>query len=109
MANAKPYSPDDLAERWNVTGKHIRDLCHKGTLSFFKVGKLYRIPASVVEAYEQGGEWTTGSKSTQDIGQSSGTTGRKPDADALQGSTKMQPSAPSRILKGPGNQIVVTR
>lgn len=50
----RPYTPESLADRWACTSKHIRDLCHKGTLSFFKLGKLYRIPAAVVDEFERG-------------------------------------------------------
>lgn len=106
---SKPYTPADLAKRWGVSGKHIRDLCHKGTLSFFKVGKLYRIPAAVVDDFERGGEWNTGSKSTTGNGPLSGEKAERQDADASQDATRTQPSGRSRILRGPDNQSIVIR
>lgn len=46
------YTPDELAERWGCSGNHIRAMIRKGTLPAFRLGKLYRVPASVVEEYE---------------------------------------------------------
>lgn len=52
--SAKPYSPQTLARHWDCSPKHIRDLCKAGELPFFTLGKLIRIPAAAVEAYERG-------------------------------------------------------
>ena len=49
---APPYTPDTLAARWGVTPNAIRKKCAEGTLEHFRFGKLYRIPARVVEDIE---------------------------------------------------------
>lgn len=105
----KPFTPETLADRWGVTGKCIRDLCVKGTLSFFKVGKLYRIPAEVVDTYERGNGWNTGSNSTGEHGASSGEKAEQRSAKASRPQTSQQPSGRLRIINGPGNQPIVTR
>lgn len=48
----RPYDPKSLAERWDVSATHIRAMCESGVLGHFRLGKLYRIPANVVEEYE---------------------------------------------------------
>lgn len=52
----RPYTPDTLAERWRCSAETIRELCRTGQLQSFKVGRMYRVPAAVVDAYEAGGE-----------------------------------------------------
>lgn len=46
---APPYTPDTLAIRWGVTANAVRKRCANGELEHFRFGKLYRIPARVVE------------------------------------------------------------
>lgn len=48
----KPYTPETLAERWSCTPDHVRRLCRRGGLTFFKLGKHIRIPFDEVERYE---------------------------------------------------------
>ena len=52
MTDAKPYSPDTLAERWGCSAGKIRAMCHAGQLASFTLGKLIRIPAAEVERIE---------------------------------------------------------
>lgn len=48
-----PYTPETLAERWGVSATSIRNRCRAGEIAHFRLGKLYRIPAHVVEEIEQ--------------------------------------------------------
>jgi excisionase family DNA binding protein len=50
----KPYSPDDLAKRWQCSSQQIRDLVKRGELPHFRLGRLIRIPAAAVDAFERG-------------------------------------------------------
>jgi excisionase family DNA binding protein len=48
----RPYSPETLAERWGCSSEMVRQMCRRGELSFFRLGKLIRIPANEVERVE---------------------------------------------------------
>lgn len=51
---AKPFTPEALAERWRCSPEHIRKLCRRGELEYFRLGpKLIRIPAAEVERVER--------------------------------------------------------
>lgn len=50
------YSVETLAARWDCTGTHIRNLIKTGKIRAFKVGKLTRISAATVTAFEQGSD-----------------------------------------------------
>ena len=51
------WTPRQLAERWECSERHVRNLINRGELQFFRLGgKLVRIPHSGVEAFEQGGD-----------------------------------------------------
>lgn len=106
---AKPYSPEELAERWNVSGKCVRQMCARGDLAYFKIGKLYRIPAAVVDERERVQVWNTDSRFTGEPGQSSGESMDEQSAAAQERPTRKPPRERLRILKGPGNQAIVTR
>ncbi|WP_247712085.1 helix-turn-helix domain-containing protein [Qipengyuania qiaonensis] len=49
---AKPYTPASLADRWGCSTTLIYDLLNSKQLPGFKLGKLWRIKADAVEAYE---------------------------------------------------------
>ena len=49
---ARPHSPETLADRWSCSAEKIRQMCRKGELSYFRLGKLIRIPANEVERVE---------------------------------------------------------
>jgi excisionase family DNA binding protein len=49
----RPYTPETLAERWACTPDHIRRMCRRGDLTFFKIGSHIRIPFDEVERYEK--------------------------------------------------------
>ena len=49
----KPFTPETLADRWECSPKHVRNLVNRGDLPGFRLGgKLLRIKAEDVEAYE---------------------------------------------------------
>src|ERR1700735_2007208 len=50
----RPFTPDSLAERWGCSGAHIRNQINAGVIPCFRVGKLVRILAPWVYAFEQG-------------------------------------------------------
>lgn len=52
MMQAKPYTPETLAERWGCSATTIRNLCGAGEIEHFRLGRMYRIPAHVVEGLE---------------------------------------------------------
>ena len=49
------FTPETLAERWNCTDAHIRNLCGKDKIPNFRLGRLYRIPSEVVLEIEKCG------------------------------------------------------
>lgn len=48
----RPYTPDTLAERWHCSAETIRQMCLRGELRHFRVGRMLRIPADAVEEHE---------------------------------------------------------
>lgn len=63
----RPYSPETLAARWSCSSETVRQMCKRGDLSYFRLGKLIRIPANEVERVEC---LNGGSSSTEDNGAS---------------------------------------
>jgi excisionase family DNA binding protein len=59
----KPFSPETLGDRWGCSSEHVRQMCRRGDLSYFRLGKLIRIPAHEVNRIEC---LNTGSSSTED-------------------------------------------
>lgn len=50
----RPLTPTMLAERWQCSERHVRNLIAKGDLRAFKLGgKLLRIAYDAIEEYEQ--------------------------------------------------------
>lgn len=49
----KPFSPETLAERWGCSAATVRSMCKRGEIAYFRLGKLYRIPATEVGRFEQ--------------------------------------------------------
>lgn len=109
MPDGPPYTPEMLAHRWNVTGKCIRDMCVRGDLAYFKIGKLYRIPAAAVDEIERVQACNTDSKSTRESGPSSGERMERPSDAGSPQPTGKKPRGHLRILRGPGNQLIVPR
>ncbi len=65
-----PYTPETLADRWQCSPRHIRNMIRDGRLRGFRVGgKLIRIRARVVEEFEQCQD--TDLDDTEDNGQQS--------------------------------------
>ncbi|WP_373418403.1 helix-turn-helix domain-containing protein [Sagittula sp. MA-2] len=52
MTAPRPYTPDTLAEKWACSAETIRQMCKRGDLHYFRVGRSYRIPAAAVEEHE---------------------------------------------------------
>ncbi|WP_412033236.1 excisionase family DNA-binding protein [Nitratireductor aquimarinus] len=49
------FTPRTLAERWECSERHVRNLIDKGELPVFRLGgKLLRIRRETVESYELG-------------------------------------------------------
>jgi excisionase family DNA binding protein len=48
----RPYSPETLGDHWGCSAEKIRQMCRRGDLAFFRLGKLIRIPANEVERIE---------------------------------------------------------
>ncbi len=67
---ARPYDPDTLAQRWGVSATSIRNRCRAGDLPHFRLGRLYRIPANVVEEIE--GCQTSNLAGSEEAGASTG-------------------------------------
>lgn len=54
QAAPKALTPRDVAERWQCSERHIRNVLRDGKLRYFKLGgKLVRIPLEAVEEFEQ--------------------------------------------------------
>jgi excisionase family DNA binding protein len=48
------FRPAQLAERWQCSERHVRNLINRGELKFFRLGgKLVRVPRAAVEEFEQ--------------------------------------------------------
>ena len=46
------FTPDELAERWRLTGTTIRAQVLRGEIAAFRIGKNIRIPESEVRRIE---------------------------------------------------------
>jgi excisionase family DNA binding protein len=47
------YSPAEFAAAFGCTRQHVQNLIARGELASIKLGRLRRIPASVVDAMQQ--------------------------------------------------------
>ena len=66
---SRPFTPDQVAERWSCSANHVRNLIKRGELSAFRLGtRLLRIPAEAVEDFERcltaGSDGSTGATSS---------------------------------------------
>ena len=69
-ARQTPFTPETLADRWQCSPRHIRNMIRDGRLPGFRLGgKLLRIRAGDVEEFEQC--QNTDSDDTEDNGPSS--------------------------------------
>ena len=71
MTPARPYTPDELAARWECSAETVRGLVKRGQLRGFRVGRMIRIPRDAVEEYE--GCSNTGSDGSRGASSSPGT------------------------------------
>jgi excisionase family DNA binding protein len=49
----RPFTPDQLAERWGCCAETIRQMAKQGRIDSFRLGKMFRIPHAAVEKYEE--------------------------------------------------------
>ncbi|MBF0251663.1 MAG: helix-turn-helix domain-containing protein [Alphaproteobacteria bacterium] len=54
MLEQRPYTPKELATRWQCSERHVRKLVQKGELPCFRLGNLIRVTPEDVEQYECG-------------------------------------------------------
>lgn len=54
MEFRRPFTPETLAERWQCSAETVRQMVRDGRLRGFRVGRMFRIPADVVDAFEEG-------------------------------------------------------
>lgn len=47
------FSPELIAERWECSPRHVRNLCNDGTLKSFRIGKMLRIRREALEEFER--------------------------------------------------------
>ena len=52
MPPARPYTPQELATRWQCSAETIRQMVKRGELPGFRAGRMIRIPSKAVEDYE---------------------------------------------------------
>ena len=48
----RPFSPAQLAERWDVSKRTVLRICKAGTIRCFQVGRDYRITPEAVAEFE---------------------------------------------------------
>ena len=89
MNQDRPFSSEELAERWGVSAQHIRDLIKLGTLRHFRVGRLIRIPANAVREFEE----------CQSIGSSSIAANSMPSGATSKAERKDRPYIPPTVRK----------
>ncbi len=51
-AHDEIWTPEMVAERWKVSGNHVRNLLISGQLKGFKVGRLWRTYLSEIMKFE---------------------------------------------------------
>ena len=78
MADNLPYSCETLAARWSCSAETVRQLCKTGKLKHFRLQRLYRIPATAVDEYEQQCKASVSDTSAE----ASASTGRIPGAES---------------------------
>jgi len=54
MKHRKAFTPDMLAERWQCSSETVRQMIKRGELQGFRVGRMFRITADSVDAFEEG-------------------------------------------------------
>jgi excisionase family DNA binding protein len=52
VPDRRPYTVEGAAEFLACSPSHVRNLCHRGKLRWFPLGRLIRIPASAMEELE---------------------------------------------------------
>lgn len=88
------FTPASLAERWQCSEQHIRNMIERGKLPSFKIGdKLLRIRGEHVEAFEcQSGDLPDLEGNTVSLGKTSEDSGDVIDLERR--TQKRQPAVP---------------
>ena len=53
MTPARPFTPDQLADRWQCSAETIRQMVRRGELRAFRTGRMIRIPRDAVMEHEE--------------------------------------------------------
>ncbi|WP_158515980.1 helix-turn-helix domain-containing protein [Pararhodobacter sp. CCB-MM2] len=51
---ARPFTPEELAIRWQCSAETVRAMVRDGRLPAFRAGRMMRIPVQTVEDFECG-------------------------------------------------------
>ena len=54
VANSDIWTPERLAQRWEVTAEVVADMCRRGELEAFKAGRQWRITTAAIHRHERG-------------------------------------------------------
>ncbi|WP_143033562.1 helix-turn-helix domain-containing protein [Roseicitreum antarcticum] len=49
---ARALTPEHVADRWECSAETVRNMCRRGELPHFRVGRMIRLRPEHVEAYE---------------------------------------------------------
>ena len=98
----RPFTTEELAERWHCSTQHIRNLARGGHLTSFRVGRLIRISAEEVERCEQGEQPSKppDSSSIEELGAPSGPN---------QGAAVVHPFIPATVPRPSGALPTIKR
>jgi excisionase family DNA binding protein len=70
----RPYTPESLGERWEISERQVRRMLASGHIKGFKLGKLWRISAQEVTSVEARQCLTSSSERIEDNSSPSGGT-----------------------------------
>jgi excisionase family DNA binding protein len=79
----RPFTPEALAERWHCSAETIRQMCARGDLPHFRVGRMIRIPAQAVEERE--------CQNIASVGSMAGSSSHGPARTGAAAATALQP------------------
>ena len=97
MKEAKPYSPQTLAERWGCGESTVRNLIRRNELATFRIGTLIRISADEVERFECQNIQCNGSEGGMPLsGERTASEGGEPYTPKIDRARKPRPAAYGR-------------
>jgi excisionase family DNA binding protein len=68
----RAYRPEQVADRWSVSRRHVYSLVQSGALGHIRIGTIIRIRQADIDAYEAR-QWHAPVSSNPDTASSSGT------------------------------------